>query len=65
MSCPNCDHTMQHINDGKPSTFWCPNCGTLKAVPWIEGFSVLFQELQNYISKLKMLLLAINVLNLH
>lgn len=34
MPCPACKHTMQNLglatNGGR--TFWCPRCGTLKAV---------------------------------
>ncbi len=28
MACPNCDHTMQHLNCVEP-IFWCPRCGTV------------------------------------
>lgn len=30
MTCPNCEHTMQLVNNGEPQAWWCPNCGTLK-----------------------------------
>ena len=31
MSCPTCDHTMQHVA-GTGRVFWCPRCGTLADV---------------------------------
>ena len=30
MACPTCDHTMQSLNGGPNSWFWCPRCGTIK-----------------------------------
>jgi len=40
MACQTCDHTMQKVNDGKPPTFWCPRCGTIKS----EGSVPEFEE---------------------
>ncbi len=37
MACETCDHTMQRVNGGKPSVFWCPRCGTLKTERIIPG----------------------------
>ena len=33
-----CDHTMQKVNDGIPTVFWCPRCGTLKTEGCVPEF---------------------------
>ncbi len=30
MSCPTCDHTMQHMYHMDGCAYWCPRCGTVK-----------------------------------
>lgn len=33
MSCPTCGHTLQRVGaDGSSAVFWCPRCGTIRAV---------------------------------
>jgi hypothetical protein len=33
-----CDHTMQKVNNGNPSVFWCPRCGTIKTEGCVPEF---------------------------
>ena len=48
--CPTCGVTMQKVNDGVPTVWWCPRCGTLKfdkGVPDHEAPRILTTVLRN------------------
>ena len=39
MACTSCDHTMQQVNNGYPSVFWCQRCGTIKSQGEVPEFT--------------------------
>lgn len=38
MPCPTCSHAMHKYGESPLGTiFWCPMCGTIRAVPFVPG----------------------------